>query len=62
MPDPVQFFDSHGDLWESCPCDHPKAHPSGPNGAPAPSRVFLGLKRKIEASPMASETSSILCR
>ena len=28
--DTIQFFDSHGDLWESCPCDHPEAQNFGP--------------------------------
>ncbi len=27
---PLQFFDSHGNLWETCSCDHQEAENFGP--------------------------------
>ena len=35
-PDTIQFFDSHGGLWESCPCDHPEAQNFGPRWCARP--------------------------
>lgn len=34
--DPIQFFDSHGSLWETCPCDHPEAQNFGPEWCARP--------------------------
>lgn len=35
-PDTTRFFDSHGRLWEVCPCDHPEALAFGPRWCSRP--------------------------
>jgi len=48
MKTKLQFFDSHGSLWETCSCDHPEAEAFGPEGC----------ARRIPEGPNWGEASS----
>jgi hypothetical protein len=52
--DPTRFFDSHGNLWESCPCDHPEAQNFGPEWCAhpiaGPSRAEAAAAGRVDDS------------